>query len=115
MQGQQHLEKDELDQAVATFKKAIDLNPTQVSGYSGLAAAHLSLQQFDEAISVAGSGIANDPDFPNIYGIRAQALLNKGDLLSAKKNLGMAIDIFKKCDADGWVNLYKSKLDQLWQ
>jgi hypothetical protein len=37
----------------------------------------------------------------------------KGDTLKARENLGKAIEIFKECDADGWVERYEKELATL--
>jgi len=37
----------------------------------------------------------------------------KGDLPKAKENLNKAIEIFKKCGADGWVERYEKELDSI--
>ncbi len=34
----------------------------------------------------------------------------KGDQSKAKENLNKAIEIFKKCGADGWVEKYEKEL-----
>ena len=34
----------------------------------------------------------------------------KGDLSQARDNLVKAIEIFKECEADGWVNRYEKEL-----
>jgi len=36
-----------------------------------------------------------------------------GDIVKAKENLNKAIDIFKECGADGWVEKYEKKLTEL--
>ena len=37
----------------------------------------------------------------------------KGDLSKTKENLNKAIEIFKECGADGWVEKYEKELAQL--
>jgi predicted ATPase/class 3 adenylate cyclase len=37
----------------------------------------------------------------------------KGDILKAKENLAKAIEIFKECGADGWVEKYEKELTEL--
>jgi hypothetical protein len=36
--------------------------------------------------------------------------IRKGDQSKAKENLGRAIEIFKECGADGWVQKYEKDL-----
>jgi hypothetical protein len=43
----------------------------------------------------------------------ANLSINNGDRLKAKENLGKAIETFKQCGADGWVEKYEKKLAAL--
>lgn len=47
------------------------------------------------------------------YNCYADLLKRKGDKLKAKKNLFKAIEIYKKCGADGWVGKYEKELAAL--
>ncbi|UCF85563.1 MAG: hypothetical protein JSV50_08005, partial [Desulfobacteraceae bacterium] len=47
------------------------------------------------------------------YALYAEFFKRKGDLPKAKENLGKAIEIFKECGADGWVEKYKKELTVL--
>ena len=44
------------------------------------------------------------------YALYAEWYKSKGDLPKAKENLDKAIDIFKECGADGWVERYEKEL-----
>jgi len=44
------------------------------------------------------------------YALYAELFNRKGDLSRAKENLSKAIDIFKECGADGWVEKYEKEL-----
>jgi class 3 adenylate cyclase/tetratricopeptide (TPR) repeat protein len=48
------------------------------------------------------------------YALYAEWYKRKGDLTYAKDKLGMAIEIFKECGADGWVERYEKKLAALY-
>jgi hypothetical protein len=52
-------------------------------------------------------------DLGRDYTLYASLLKRKGDTLKAKENLTKAIDIFKKCGADGWVKKYEKQLAAL--
>jgi hypothetical protein len=43
----------------------------------------------------------------------AKFFQRKGDTSKAKKQLSTAIDIFKECGADGWVEKYEKELAAL--
>ena len=47
------------------------------------------------------------------YALYAELLKRKGDRLKAQENLGKAIEIFKECGADGWVEKYEKELAAL--
>ncbi|MGZ3525002.1 MAG: AAA family ATPase, partial [Thermodesulfobacteriota bacterium] len=47
------------------------------------------------------------------YALYAELSKRKGDRPKAKENLGKAIEIFKKCGADGWVEKYEKELATL--
>jgi class 3 adenylate cyclase/tetratricopeptide (TPR) repeat protein len=44
------------------------------------------------------------------YALYAELFKRKGDRLKARENLGKAIEIFKECGADGWVEKYEKEL-----
>jgi class 3 adenylate cyclase/tetratricopeptide (TPR) repeat protein len=43
------------------------------------------------------------------YALYAELFKRKGDRLKAQENLGKAIDLFKECGADGWVEKYEKE------
>jgi len=47
------------------------------------------------------------------YALYADLFKRKGDRLKAQENLGKAIEIFKECGADGWVEKYEKELAAL--
>jgi len=47
------------------------------------------------------------------YALYAELFKRKGDLSKAKEKLNKAIDIFKECGADGWVERYEKELASL--
>jgi len=47
------------------------------------------------------------------YALHAEFFKRKGDLSSVREKLGTAIEIFKQCGADGWVEKYEKELDSL--
>jgi class 3 adenylate cyclase/tetratricopeptide (TPR) repeat protein len=49
----------------------------------------------------------------NDYALYAELFKRKGDRLKAQENLGKAIEIFKECGADGWVEKYEKELTTL--
>jgi len=49
------------------------------------------------------------------YALYSDLFKRKGDRLKAQENLGKAIEIFKECGADGWVEKYEKELATLSQ
>jgi tetratricopeptide (TPR) repeat protein len=47
------------------------------------------------------------------YALYAEFYLRKGNLSKAKENMNKAIEIFKECSADGWVERYQKELASL--
>jgi tetratricopeptide (TPR) repeat protein len=47
------------------------------------------------------------------YALYAELFKRKGDMLKARENLSKAIEIFKECCADGWVEKYEKELASL--
>ena len=47
------------------------------------------------------------------YTLHVELLRRKGDLSQAKENLNIAIEIYKECGADGWVEKYEKELAAL--
>jgi len=47
------------------------------------------------------------------YALYAELFKRKNDLSNAKENMNKAIDIFKECGADGWVERYEKELASL--
>ena len=47
------------------------------------------------------------------YALYAKLFMRKGELLKAKEKLAKAIEIFRECGADGWVEKYKRELAEL--
>jgi tetratricopeptide (TPR) repeat protein len=46
------------------------------------------------------------------YALYAELFKRRGNKLKARENLGKAIEIFKECGADGWVEKYEKELAQ---
>ena len=47
------------------------------------------------------------------YALYAELFKRKGELQKTKENLSKAIEIFKECGADGWVEKYEKELAAL--
>ena len=77
----------------------------------------------DEHMTEAETWIRRSIDFDAMHGIPwylgkdyalyADWFKKKGDIQGAKEQLAMAIDLFRECGADGWVEMTKEKLVKL--
>ncbi|KKK83785.1 hypothetical protein LCGC14_2789910, partial [marine sediment metagenome] len=47
------------------------------------------------------------------YALYAELFKRKGDTPKTQENLNKAIEIFKECGADGWVERYEKELAEL--
>jgi tetratricopeptide (TPR) repeat protein len=47
------------------------------------------------------------------YALYAELFKRKGDSLKAKENLGKAMEIFRECGADGWIQKYERELAEI--
>ncbi len=118
---------------VMNYEKDVQLEPlynyereNRTKIYEGLMPRHIAEILFyldDQNISEAESCIktAIDADDRNgmmwhlagDYAVYAELFKRKGDLPKAKKNLNKAIEIFRECGADGWVEKYEKELATL--
>ena len=77
------------DQAIATLRRSIQLNPKDASAYQNLSAALGDNGQFDEAISAARTAIKLDPNLPAAH-------FNLGNALKGKKQTADAIAEYRR-------------------
>ena len=80
---------------------------------------NVNSQYFSEAEKWINTAIETNKQAGNIwwlaedYVLYADLLKRKGDHLDAGKKMSKAIDIYKKCGADGWVVKTKKDLNLL--
>jgi class 3 adenylate cyclase/tetratricopeptide (TPR) repeat protein len=104
------------------YRKAneIKLNPVKSQAFRSLGAILLST---NEHLSEAEEWITKAIEINKKYGMRlylaidyaqySELFIKKGDQSKAKENLNKAIEIFKQCGADGWVQKYEKELASL--
>ena len=77
---------------------------------------HIGDQRISEADNWIGAAIEADTRNDMLfhlgkdYACYAELFKRKGDLSKSKENLTKAIDIFKECGADGWVEKAEKEL-----
>jgi tetratricopeptide (TPR) repeat protein len=108
---------------VEIFKCHEDINLKVFEGMGKSVIGEILLNTDDQHLSVAENWIvrAIESDKRNglmwylakDYALYAELFTRKGDLSKARENLSKAIDIFKECGADGWVEKYEKELATL--
>jgi class 3 adenylate cyclase/tetratricopeptide (TPR) repeat protein len=98
----------------------IELNVFKSRAFNSICAILLST---DNHIAEAEKWITKAIETDKKYGMKlylainyaqyADLFIRKGDLSKAKKNLSQAIELFKECDAHGWVEKSKKKMTEL--
>jgi tetratricopeptide (TPR) repeat protein len=114
-------EKDvNLNEIFKWYKEIINKwNKGRASNYIGKILLNIDDQHFSEAEDWIKRAIETNEKYSmrwNLardYALYAELFKRKGDLPKAKENLNKAIDIFKECGADGWVEKYEKELASL--
>lgn len=78
--------------ALDDFKRAIDLNPEESTYRAELAALHIIVGQYQEAINVLDEAIERNPDYADLYRLKGLALLQ----LDKKKEARPLLDKAKE-------------------
>ena len=91
-----HRTKGESAAAVASYTKAIDLDPTQAAAFSGRGYAYQEMGDFDHAISDFGKAIELNPKDAEAYDARGSSFLKTGrasqGLADANQSLALRPD-----------------------
>ena len=77
--GAAHLNKGDLDDAIADCTRALELAPQSALAFANRGAAYFQKGDFDRAIADCSQAVANDPALALAYLNRAAAFLAKGD------------------------------------
>jgi len=81
--GLQHRGQGNIQDALATLKKAADLDPLNAETWILLTTTYAGLRQFDEAISMVDRALAITPDDLNTLAFKASIYQSQGDLDAA--------------------------------
>ncbi|KAF0182307.1 MAG: hypothetical protein FD164_1146 [Nitrospirae bacterium] len=91
--GQAHFYKNEPEQAMNQFQKALDLNPNFVQARIFSALVLLQQRRTDDAITEAKKAIEKDEKNAVAYNVLASALMAKGQVDEASRAFSRAIEI----------------------
>lgn len=114
--GYAYLEKSKLDDALADFSKAVQLNPqTAYNPLIGRASVYAKKREYERAIEDFSAAILIDPVSPKAYYYRANAHRDRGDHEAALKDYNKALSL-PVADAKLRVSYrYDRGLAFLWQ
>ena len=102
--GLERKAKNQWDDAIAAFRKAIELSPKQAEFYADLGLALKTRNQFDDANAAFRKAVELNPRVAQIYVDRGLALSNQNRLEDAIAEWRNAIDVDANC-ADAHANL----------
>ncbi len=89
------LSKDNYDEAISEFTKAIEINPNNPEGYSWRGSCYYYKAQYDLAINDFNSSInLKDKSINEDYNLRGLSYYSKGDYSSAVSDFTKAIEIY---------------------
>lgn len=91
--GMIYSEQGKYDLAEADYKKIIELDPGDVTGYIGVALADIDRHRYDEAIKLLDYAIKLSPELSMGYSNRALAYASKGMLPEAVNDIIKALKI----------------------
>jgi len=116
--GNQNFNKNNFDQAIADFTKAISLNPNDAevyysrgAAYYGIAITRDDASSVERAIGDYDQALKLNPDYAAVYTARGSAYSGKGEFDKALEDLNHAIQLDPK-DCDAYLcrgNIYLSK------
>jgi hypothetical protein len=100
-------------------KNKLKFHDGLIRRYFGEILLNIGGQHLSEAENLINEAIGCDKQngmmfhLGNDHALYAKLLKRKNDIPKAKNNLGKAIEIFKECGADGWVEKYEKELAEL--
>lgn len=114
--GMEYSDQGELDQAVAEFEKAIELDPNDADAHRNLGTAYGEQGKWAESVAVYEKAVAINPDFGEAYGDMAAAYFNVGKLTEAiaagEKGIELAPDYAMAYNNLGIVYGSQGQIDQ---
>ena len=80
-------------EAVADYKKAIDMNPLLAEAYYGLGSLYIKMQEYDRAIENLSKAVNINPAFAQAYNNLGNAYNLSGNLVEALNSYSRAIEL----------------------
>lgn len=91
--GNDYFEQDDLEQAIAEYTQAIELDPNYALAYYNLGVAHNDLGELEEAIADYSQVIEIDPTYAEAYNNRGHVYYQLGDYETAITDYNQALKL----------------------
>lgn len=91
--GNNYLDKEDFNNAIASYDKAIELDPQDVYSYNNRGLSYLNLGNFNRAIADCNEAIELDPNFDKPYYIRAYAYEGLGQTNDAIQDFEKVLEL----------------------
>lgn len=95
-QGFQHFANDEVDEAIALYRQAIEADPALAIAWNGLSIALAQKGEFDDAIAAAQKLVELEPDDALSHTNLSRILMQSGQIPEAEDARGVAMRLQMK-------------------
>ena len=92
-QADQDYDAKRFREAVDGYTKAIDVEPSNVDAYNGLARCWLNLRAYDQVVNACGKGLQIDPQNARLHGNLGYAYLHLGRLSESDTEFRRAVSL----------------------
>lgn len=93
MEGIRYAKQQDYDRAIASFTRAVQVDPNYIRGYVNLAIIYKKLQDFQEAINYLQKAREIDPNLVDIYTNLSDIYRQQGNFEKAKEYADKAIEL----------------------
>ena len=80
-------------EAIADYKKAIEINPLLAESYYGLGSVYIDMREYDRAIDMLSQAVAINPAFEKAYNNLGNAYNHSGNSMKALSSYNRAIEV----------------------
>lgn len=91
-----HFAGDRVDEAIASYRKAIELNERMAMAWNGLAMALAKKGEIDEAIAAAKRFVELDPDEPLAHTSLSMLYMQKGLIPEAEEEKAISAQLLAR-------------------
>jgi stress-induced-phosphoprotein 1 len=102
--GTEQYKKRNFDQALVHYKKAFELDPTNITAFTNLAAVHMETKEFDKAIDLCRDGIKVGQEHKADFKLVAKAFVRIGNAYMKQDKLEEAIDAYQKAQVEDYTD-----------